>query len=59
MVQKVEEEEEEEAEDQEVLSVFGLADGPDCIGAGARAKAEERGGALTSHTSTEEMPSMG
>lgn len=53
-MQKVEEEEEE----QEVPSVFGLADGPDgCIG--ARAEVEEGGGALTSHTSTEEMPSMG
>lgn len=56
-MQKVEEEE-EEAEDQEVPSVFGLADGPNgCIG--ARAEVKEGGGSLTSHTSTEEMPSMG
>lgn len=55
-MQKVEEE--EEAEDQEVPSVVGLADGPDGS-IGTRAEVAEGGGALTSHTSTDEMPSMG
>lgn len=38
-------------------SVSGLADGADCIE--AKAKTEDGGEALASHTSTEDMPSIG